>query len=32
MSPVKYEDTEHYRLTRDFLLNRERYMKRLFAD
>lgn len=32
VSPVEYEQTEHYALTRDFLMNRERYMKRLFAD
>jgi predicted ATPase len=32
LSPVAYEDTEHYALTRDFLLNRERYLKRMFAD
>ncbi|RYZ41560.1 MAG: ATP-binding cassette domain-containing protein [Myxococcaceae bacterium] len=30
ISPVLYEETEHYALTRDFLLNRERYLKRLF--
>lgn len=28
---VGYEQTEHYALTRDFLLNREMYLKRLFA-
>jgi predicted ATPase len=26
---VEYESTEHFALTRDFLLNRERYLKRL---
>jgi predicted ATPase len=31
LAPIAYEDTEHYRLTRDFLLNRERYLARLFA-
>lgn len=29
---VEYEKTEHYALTRDFLLNRERYLRRLRAD
>lgn len=29
---VEYEQTEHYALTRDFLMNRERYLKRLFED
>lgn len=29
---VQYEDTEHYSLTRDFLLNHERYFRRLFGD
>ena len=32
LAPVEYEETEHYRLTRDFLLNRERYLRRLMAD
>ncbi len=32
LAKVQYEETEHFALTRDFLLNRERYMKRLFAD
>jgi predicted ATPase len=27
-----YEDTEHYSLTRDFLVNRERYLRRLLDD
>ena len=27
--PVAYEETEHYALTRDFLLNREAYLRRL---
>jgi len=31
MVEVQYEDTEHFALTRDFLLNREGYLKRLFA-
>jgi predicted ATPase len=29
---VAYEDTEHFQITRDFLNNRERYFKHLFAD
>lgn len=29
---VKYEETEHYQLTRDFLLNRERFFRELFRD
>lgn len=29
LNPVAYEQTEHYALTRDFLLNRERYLSRL---
>ncbi len=29
---VEYEETEHYALTRDFLLNRERYLSRLLSD
>jgi predicted ATPase len=32
MRRIAYEETEHYRLTRDFLDNRERYFKHLFAD
>ncbi|HZS37035.1 MAG TPA: AAA family ATPase [Polyangia bacterium] len=28
---VRYEDTEHYQVTRDFLVNRERFFKHLFA-
>jgi predicted ATPase len=28
---VAYEDTEHYRLTRDFLDAPERYLRKLFA-
>ena len=30
IAPIRYEDTEHYTLTRDFLNNRERYFKHLF--
>lgn len=32
IAEVEYEKTEHYALTRDFLLNRERYLRRLKAD
>jgi predicted ATPase len=28
---VDYEDTEHYALTRDFLMNRERYFRAIFS-
>ena len=28
---VEYEDTEHYFITREFLLNRERMLKELFS-
>jgi predicted ATPase len=31
MQRVAYEDTDHYRITKDFLANRERYFKHLFA-
>ena len=29
--PTRYEDTEHFQLTRDFLSGRERFFKHLFA-
>jgi predicted ATPase len=29
---VRYEDTEHYAVTRDFLNNPERMLERLFTD
>jgi len=32
IASIKYEDTEHYLITRDFLNNRERYFKHLFVD
>lgn len=32
ISEVEYEQTEHYSLTRDFLLNREAYLRRLFES
>jgi predicted ATPase len=31
LTKIAYEDTEHYALTRDFLQNRERYLRRLFG-
>lgn len=31
LSSVSYEDTDHYQVTRDFLNNRERYFRHLFA-
>jgi predicted ATPase len=32
IAPVRYEETEHFRLTRDFLNQRERFFRELFAD
>jgi len=32
LAEVEYEKTEHYWLTRDFLLDRERYLRRLLDD
>ncbi|OLL31795.1 AAA family ATPase [Burkholderia sp. SRS-W-2-2016] len=32
IEPIAYEDTEHYRITRDFLANPERMLKVLLAD
>ncbi|MBM4783950.1 MAG: hypothetical protein GQE15_40280, partial [Archangiaceae bacterium] len=32
IAQVTYEETEHYQLTRDFLMNRERYLARLFTE
>jgi predicted ATPase len=32
LAEVEYEQTEHYALTRDFLLHRERYLRRLLSD
>jgi len=29
---VRYEDTEHYAVTKDFLNNPERMLERLFTD
>jgi len=29
---VSYEDTEHFHITRDFLLNRERVLRDLLAE
>ena len=30
--PVEYTDTEHYRLTKQFLTSPERYFKHLFTE
>jgi predicted ATPase len=30
--PIAFEETEHYRITTDFLANRERYFRYLFTD
>lgn len=32
IEPIRYEETEHYLVTRDFLLDRESYLRRLFTD
>jgi predicted ATPase len=32
IAAVRYEDTEHYRLTRDFLLHRDRFFRALFKE
>ncbi|WP_224361185.1 AAA family ATPase [Hyalangium versicolor] len=32
LKQVEYEETEHYSLTRDFLLNREAYLRRLLEE
>jgi predicted ATPase len=32
IAEVAYEETEHFALTRDFLVNRERYLRRLLGD
>jgi predicted ATPase len=32
ITSVKYEDTEHFSLTRDFLVDRQRYLRRLLVD
>lgn len=32
VKPIEYEDTEHYRLTKAFLNNRESFLKQLFED
>ena len=31
IAPIVYDDSEHYRVTRDFLANREAYLRRLLA-
>jgi len=30
--PVRYEDTDHYKVTKQFLISPERYFRHLFAD
>jgi predicted ATPase len=32
IAPIVYEDTDHYRITRDFLNDRDRYFRMLFGD
>jgi len=32
IEPVEYEETEHYRITKAFLGNPERYLRELFDD
>lgn len=32
IAPITYEETEHYQVTRDFLLNRETFMHHLFQE
>jgi predicted ATPase len=32
IAPTRYEETEHYLITRDFVLSRERYLSRLLED
>ncbi len=32
ITKTTYEETEHYALTRDFLMNRDRYLRRLLRD
>ena len=32
INEVEYEQTDHYSLTRDFLLNRDRYLRQLKGD
>lgn len=32
IEPIRYEDTEHYRLTLEFLQSPDRYFRHLFAD
>ena len=32
MNEVKYEDTEHYAVTKAFLMNPQRMLDRIFAD
>jgi predicted ATPase len=32
IGPIEYEETEHFRVTRDFLNNRQAYLTELFSD
>jgi predicted ATPase len=32
IAPVRYEETEHYLLTREFLLHRETFFRELFDE
>jgi predicted ATPase len=32
ISTIEYEQTEHYQITKNFLLDRGRYFKHLFGD
>jgi len=32
ISPIEYEETEHFRVTRDFLNNREAYLHELLSN
>lgn len=32
ISPIDYEETEHFRVTRDFLNNRQAYLRELFSE
>lgn len=32
IAPIRYQDTEHHCITRDFLADPDRYLRRLFDD
>jgi predicted ATPase len=32
IAPVRYEETEHFSLTREFLIHRDRFFRELFVD